>query len=105
MEPKSIAFLRRSISSANGPNIEVSAEFLKFVLIESEIFLARHPLDLLTDDFNRDLSRLGDYLGVNFIMGYHGVYRVTPKAAPPKTPSPDATPAPLADSPGDSTTL
>lgn len=71
-------FTKLKISEANGRELEITELFLKEIIEESKDFLAHHPLDLLTNDFSRDLPRLAKYLNVEFAKSFPGRYIIVP---------------------------
>lgn len=59
--------------------MEVSGDFLRRTLAESSDFLAEHYIDMLVPNFDRDLTRLGNHLGVRFEQLDNFKYRIIKK--------------------------
>lgn len=73
-----LEFIKEKISEANGMELEITELFLKEIIDESRSFLSHHPLDLLTNDFSLDLTRLAQYLNVEFAKSFPGKYIIVP---------------------------
>ncbi len=76
MEPEKIQFLKQKISEFGDKPMDVSADFLRITLAESSDFLAKHFIDIIVPNFDRDLTRLGNHLGVRFEQLPNFKYRI-----------------------------